>query len=154
MMNYIEDYSFHRVIQAPRQHVFKFLGTIECIREWWENPVSGNAGEGGIVQFQFNESGEFFQIEVEELHYPSRVQWHVLEETQYGSWQGTKIIFELVRTDFRSCYLNFCHTGLTSDLACYKSVKKEWDNVLTNFIHVCEEVIDHGAGYLPVLDTV
>jgi uncharacterized protein YndB with AHSA1/START domain len=61
-------------LKAGQEEVFEALTTTKGLAGWWTTSVSGDAGQGGLIDFRF--AGGFDpDMRVSALVPPSRVEW-------------------------------------------------------------------------------
>ncbi len=139
-------FTTRKIIHAPQLVVFGMLKSVENIRQWWKNPVKGNAVKGGIIRFELEDKkDQYSAMHVDHAH-PALVEWTVQEDTgYYGEWINTQIKFELEEINPEICLLNFTHLGLTPDLRSYEACTEGWEHYLSNLAQICEIRVSHAT---------
>jgi uncharacterized protein YndB with AHSA1/START domain len=79
--------------KAPQQDVWKALSTTQGLAGWWTSDTRGDASEGGIIEFYFNQNR--MDMKVIEADPGRHVVWQVVSGPD--DWMGTKISFDLSR---------------------------------------------------------
>ena len=77
--------------KAPLEAVWKALATRDGLAGWWTSDTRGDANEGGIIEFYFNQNR--VDAKVVELAPGKHVVWQVVRGPD--DWLGTKISFDL-----------------------------------------------------------
>lgn len=114
------------------------LTSINGLKAWWENPVSGSPEAGGKLRFGFNESDDYAIMKVKKQN-TSGVLWEVIEDTGYdGEWVGTEISFEIKELHPAQTELSFTHIGLTPELTSYQGCVGGWNYFLDNIKNQAE----------------
>jgi uncharacterized protein YndB with AHSA1/START domain len=135
-----QDYTVTTKVAASSKTIFLALTDIEQIKQWWENPVTGSAQEGGELRFGFVESDDFTLMYVD-IAEPHVVQWTVLDDTGYGGeWIGTKTVFEINSISASESALTFTHIGLHPGLISYDDCVKGWNRFLLNIQSLSESL--------------
>lgn len=88
----------HRIgIKSPIENVYKALTSIEGLSGWWTKEATGDANQGGKIEFVFKSpEGELkgkMVMEVTAHEFNKKIQWRCLEGP--AEWIGTDIRFEL-----------------------------------------------------------
>lgn len=84
----------HRVgINAPINQVFDRLGTTEGLATWWTSDVTGEATEGGELDFRFGRPDPWVIMKVTDHVAPTLVRWRCILGPD--EWLDTTITFEL-----------------------------------------------------------
>lgn len=129
-------------LRVPRERVFHALTTLDGLRGWWTARVSGAAGAGGEVRFNFAGLDEYIVMRVDAAQAPSRVRWSCVVHTGLNEWNGTQLNFNLSARTPTRCTLDFEHVGLTPKLVCYADCKLGWDHFLASLA----AYVEHGQG--------
>jgi uncharacterized protein YndB with AHSA1/START domain len=114
-------------IEAPREHVFRAIGTLDGPRHWWTTTVTGSAALGDELRFGFVGLDEQIVMRVSEHREPALVAWSCVAHTRGEEWTGTTVRFELAARGPHACELDFRHMGLPPGL-----VADGWDHFLAS----------------------
>lgn len=135
----------HRVgAKAARHDVYNALTTVAGVASWWTNDASGDASEGGIIQFGF-EPGEAvaanatFHIKVRETIPDELVSWEVLQGPP--EWIGTEIRFELKDEDDYAI-VKFGHLGWPEAGEFMGHCSTKW----ATFLMSLKQLVETGTG--------
>jgi uncharacterized protein YndB with AHSA1/START domain len=135
-----EDYSFSSKVRASSNTLFLALTETEYIRQWWENPVTGSAQEGGELKFGFLDSDNHVLVYIDIVN-PHNIQWTVRKDTAYnGEWKGTTLAFDLEAVTDITSTLHVTHIGLHPQLGAYNESVNGWERVLKQLVLLTESL--------------
>jgi uncharacterized protein YndB with AHSA1/START domain len=135
-----EDYSFYSNVCASSNTIFLALTDVEFIRQWWENPVTGSAQEGGELKFSFNSSDDDLLVYVDIVN-PHNIQWTIIQGSVHkGEWAGTTLAFDIEPVTDMTATFHFSHIGLHPRLHSYHHCVQEWERLLPKLVTMCESL--------------
>lgn len=121
----------HRIgIRASRENVYKSLSTLEGLRGWWTEKVTGSTDVGGIITFAFTSlEGEVkgeMDMKVEELT-ENMIVWKCLRGP--AEWINTTINFQLTEVGDQTI-VNFSHKNWTEIVEFFGHCSMKWATFL------------------------
>jgi steroid delta-isomerase-like uncharacterized protein len=122
-----QDFQTTLDLSAPADTVFEALTTTSGVSHWWA-PATGSAASGGDLVFTFGEHPVRFRVT--DADRPARVRWLTVDCDVMPDWVGTAITFDLSPTRDGGTTLQFRHTGLVPQLACYEHCSRDWGHFL------------------------
>ena len=124
----------HRVgIDAPVDTVYRALTTVPGLASWWVGGTSGNAEEGGVIDFHF------CKMKVTEAKPGAVVRWVCVEGP--AEWVGTTVSFQLQRKEGQTFVL-FKHGGWKEPVEFMHHCSTKW----AVFLLSLKDAIERGAG--------
>jgi uncharacterized protein YndB with AHSA1/START domain len=121
-------------VAAHPKKLFAALDSPDGLAGWWTTAVSGDAGPGGTIEFNFVDFNP--EMQVTELRPPTRVAWRCVGGVE--EWADNSFSFELEERDgatrlrFRQDYA----TELSDDQ--YGSFNYNWGYYLDSLKLYCE----------------
>jgi Activator of Hsp90 ATPase homolog 1-like protein len=134
----LSDYAIRAQFETPSppEAVRRWLDNSSGIAGWWSDTVEGSsAAVGDTFSVTFPTSPVVFELEVTALS-DEVVEWYV--ETNPPWWQGTKIRFDLSRTDAGETRLVFTHSGFDPADPIIQVITPAWVRFLDNLVAVAE----------------
>lgn len=128
------DYTREAQFGVARDRVSDALTTLGGLAGWWTSLVRGSPAAGGEIEFAFAGLDEKIVMRVDQATPPSTVIWTCLAHTGHPEWQGTTIVFELIRDGNDAGVLRFRHIGLSPVLSCYETCDRGWDHFLASLL--------------------
>lgn len=113
--------------------MFEAIATIDGLKQWWTQYVTGNDEVGGVLKFRFPENGNDFEIIT--LDRDTKVEWRCLSTND--DWEGTKIAFN-ISTKGDEAMLLFSHTGFKENASCVAFCNTKWAVFLLSLKHYLE----------------
>jgi uncharacterized protein YndB with AHSA1/START domain len=124
----------HRIgINAPTARVYTALTTLEGVRGWWVSSATGDAHNGGTIDFGF------CQMKVEVAHPGTLVRWRCVGGPE--EWVGTTVTFRLVWKDEQT-FVVFSHEGWREPVEFMHHCSTKW----AVFLFSLRELVETGAG--------
>ena len=120
------------------EKVYDALTTVDGLAGWWTTDTKGDAGPGGVVQFQFPPVGGF-DMEVLEVEPAKRVQWLVTDGPE--EWKGTHVNWELSQDGDYTTVL-FKHEGWREPVDFMHHCSTKWATYLMSL----KELVETGHG--------
>ena len=112
----------HRVgINATPEKVFEALSTIEGLRHWWTIETTGDAKQGGLINFGFCE------MKVVESRVNELVHWKCVRGPD--EWVGTEVTFQLKRKDDQT-FVVFKHANWKEPVEFMHHCSTKWATFL------------------------
>ena len=129
----------HRVAveDTPADAVFKALTTVDGLAGWWTTDTTGDAAEGGVIEFRFPPGG--FDMAVLEATAPERVRWQVTAGPD--EWVGTTIDWSL-RRDGDWTVVLFKHAGWAEQVEFMHHCSTKWATYLMSL----KAMLETGTG--------
>lgn len=120
----------HRIgVDAPPERVFECLATIEGLRGWWVSNATGDASEGGTIDF------EFCKMRVLDAQPGRRVRWRCIEGPD--EWVGTEVTFDLAWKEGQTFVL-FAHSGWKQPVEFMHHCSTKWATYLMSLKSLVE----------------
>ena len=126
------------VLTESPEKVYDALTTVDGLAGWWTTDTKGDAGPGGVVQFQFPPVGGF-DMEVLEAKPGEKVTWRVADGPE--EWMGTTIDWEL-RQDGDYTIVLFKHEGWREPVEFMHHCSTKW----ATFLLSLKELVETGRG--------
>lgn len=119
--------------------VYAAISSIEGLKQWWTNDVTGSAEVGGTINFRFGDMGAQ-DMKVIDLKTDALVRW-ICTKHQSDEWIGTEFTFSIKEADGQT-YLRFTQARWkkATDLLAYSSTK--WAAYLLGL----KELVENGTG--------
>ncbi|MCD6010967.1 MAG: activator of ATPase [Flavipsychrobacter sp.] len=130
-MAYSIKHLFH--INASKEQVFKAISTIDGLANWWTSQTTGNAGQGGVIQFRF--VGEGPDMKVTEVNPNDKVSWECVA-SQHG-WVGHKFHFLLDENEGKT-RVRFSHDGWSEQDDFYAICSMSWGRYMESLRQLCQ----------------
>jgi uncharacterized protein YndB with AHSA1/START domain len=124
-------------LAAPREEAFAAIATLDGLRGWWTEIVTGSPEPGGELRFGFAGLDEHIVMRVDACERPARLRWTCLTHTSAGAWRDTRVTFALTDDGPTRCRLRFRHDGIPPDL-----VAPGWERFLASL----ETLVERGEG--------
>lgn len=132
-------------IDAPADHVFDAIATLDGLRAWWTPLVDGSTAEGDDVRLEFEGLDQHIIMHVDAARRPSEVRWTCVIHTALPEWQGTEVRWSIHDRGAGACELALTHVGLTPELECFDHCEVGWDRFLESIVGYVER--GKGAPY-------
>jgi uncharacterized protein YndB with AHSA1/START domain len=132
---------FH--INAPREQVYESLTTVDGLAKWWTVETTGNAGEGGTIQFRFGGQGP--DMKVASLTPNEAVNWECIGLESPQSWVGNTVSFLLDDNDGKT-RVHFSHEGWQEVDDFYANCNFSWARYLESLRQYCQTGNGEGFG--------
>lgn len=130
---------FH--ISAPREKVYEALTNISGLGQWWTAETTGNAGEGGTIQFRFGGQGP--DMKVTSLQPNEKVSWECVESPH--GWVGNTLSFMLDDNDGKT-RVRFAHEGWQQEDDFYAICTFTWGRYMESLRQYCQTGKGEGFG--------
>jgi len=129
----------HRVgIKSSLADAYRALTAREALSAWWTTETRGESSVGGVLHFQFGETG-FFDMKVLELDPEKRVLWLVVDGPE--EWIGTKVSWDLKREGDFTIVL-FKHLGWKEPVEFMHHCSTKWGAFLMSL----KSLVETGKG--------
>lgn len=118
------------VDQSPE----KVYEAVNNVRNWWSEEVEGKTNELHAEFFYHYKDVHLSKMQIVELIPSKKVVWFVKDNhfnfvEDKTEWKGTKIVFEIAKTDGKT-QLTFTHHGLVPEYECYEICKDAWTSYI------------------------
>jgi uncharacterized protein YndB with AHSA1/START domain len=124
----------HRVgMNAKPEAVFAALATLEGVRKWWISTATGDAGNGGTIDFGF------CQMKVVAAEPGKLVKWRCVGGPD--EWVGTEVVFKL-ETKRDQTFVLFTHAGWKEPVEFMHHCSTKWATFLLSLV----EYVERGSG--------
>lgn len=124
----------HRVgIAATPDRVFEALATLAGVQAWWISTATGDAAQGGVIDFGFCD------MQVKHADANSLVHWRCTRGPD--EWVGTDVIFRLEWKDNQTFVL-FQHANWREAIEFTHHCSTKW----ATFLLSLRDHLEHGAG--------
>jgi uncharacterized protein YndB with AHSA1/START domain len=99
----------HRIgIAAPPDEVYEAFATVDGLKSWWTENVTGDAAPGGRLTFTFGAPDRFATVEVVTASPDTQIAWRCVDGPD--EWVGTTMTFDL-EPDGDETVVRFAHAG-------------------------------------------
>ena len=124
----------HRVgINAKPERVFAALATLEGVKGWWVTTATGDATEGGTIDFGF------CVMQVTEAKPGAHVHWRCTGGPD--EWLGTEVVFQL-KWERDQTFVLFKHAKWREPVEFMHHCSTKW----ATFLLSLRERVETGAG--------
>jgi uncharacterized protein YndB with AHSA1/START domain len=124
----------HRVgIDAPSSKVFEAISTVAGLRGWWTAEASGDAGNGGLIDFGFCE------MKVTTSKPNELIQWRCTRGPD--DWVNTEVSFRLISKEGQTFVL-FKHANWKQQVEFMHHCSTKW----AVFLLSLKDWIERGEG--------
>lgn len=113
------------------------LTTVDGLSRWWTNDTTGDAAEGGELQFRFPAGG--FDMQVVDVRPGQHVGWQVVDGPE--EWVGTTIDWDL-RQDGDDTTVLFAHRGWREPVEFMHHCSTKW----ATFLMSLKAALEMGKG--------
>jgi uncharacterized protein YndB with AHSA1/START domain len=110
------------------------LTTVDGLSRWWTNDTTGDAAEGGELQFRFPAGG--FDMKVVDVRPGQHVGWQVVDGPE--EWVGTTIDWDL-RQDGDNTTVLFAHRGWREPVEFMHHCSTKWGVYLLSLKSLVED---------------
>jgi len=125
----------HRVgIDADPDQVFAALTTIEGLRGWWSHTASGDAGQGGTIEYGFCD------MQVVAAEPGKLVHWRCTGGPE--EWLDTEVIFRLERKQDQT-FVVFKHARWREPVEFMHHCSTKW----ATFLLSLRDLVERSAGH-------
>ena len=123
--------------RAPAAKILDALTTIDGLKAWWTQGVSGNPDKGGTLLFRFTGDAGF------DMHVAENNEEQVIWECVRGpdDWLGTRIEFTLSEDKGRN-RLSFRHAGWKTESPHFHGCSMKW----ATFMLSLRDLVETGEG--------
>jgi hypothetical protein len=129
----------HRVgIDTTPAKVFGALTTLDGLRHWWTTELSGNAKQGGLIDFKF------CKMKVVKTKSNKLVHWKCVRGPD--EWIDTEVIFELNRKEGQT-YVLFKHANWKKPVEFMHHCSTKWATFLLSLKNWLERSEGRPAPY-------
>ena len=117
----------HRVAveKTSPEKVYDALTTLDGLAGWWTTDTTGDAAEGGVIEFRFPPGG--FDMKVVETTPSEHVRWEVVDGPD--EWVGTTVDWSL-RADDDWTVVMFRHEGWAEPVEFMHHCSTKWATYL------------------------